>query len=207
MAPTFPPYAAMCIDAFFTRPEYRALASGSDDDRRKLTEAIIAQLVFTDPAFGWCWKSADPGRPASKDALACQRDGRLYAWDWQSGDTRLRQVQAGQPAEDITGQNAIPVSAVDSLGDTPQPQNTDLQAKVKLLQDIVTSQGQAITHLVELTTSLHDSLQLVVEELSKDGADIKRIDEYLASHAIPTGVQVAARLYGITIPVSAKLTY
>jgi hypothetical protein len=118
--PPFPERGAQIIDALV--PRYPGGApGGTDDQRRELTRAILEQLVYEFPADGWTWKSADPGRPPSKDALSVLRSGRLCAWDWQNGGTRQRAVQPGQVAEDITGQNPIPVAGVNHLSDAPAP--------------------------------------------------------------------------------------
>lgn len=115
--PGFPARGVQIIDALYNP----ALANGTDDDRRQLTRTILEQLAFEMPADGWTWKSADPGRPPSKDSLSRLINGRLCNWDWQSGATRQRAVQAGTLGEDITGQNPIPVARTNHLGDAPEP--------------------------------------------------------------------------------------
>jgi hypothetical protein len=113
--PGFPARGVQIIDALYNP----ALANGTDDDRRQLTRTILEQLAFEMPGDGWTWKSADPGRPPSKDSLSRLVGGRLCNWDWQSGATRQRAVQAGTPGDDITGQNPIPVARTNHLGDVP----------------------------------------------------------------------------------------
>ncbi|WP_196301703.1 hypothetical protein, partial [Streptococcus pneumoniae] len=71
---------------------------------------------FEDPAAGFVTKSASPTRPQSKDAIGILSGGVLFCWDWQSGSTRQRQVQAEAPAERIADQNPIPVAGVNHLG-------------------------------------------------------------------------------------------
>lgn len=115
--PGFPARGIQIIDALYNA----SLAQGSDDQRRQLTRTYIEQLVFEFPLDGWTWKSADPGRPPSKDSISKLVAGRLCNWDWQNGSTRLRSVQAGQVGEDITGQNPIPVAGVNHLVDVPSP--------------------------------------------------------------------------------------
>jgi hypothetical protein len=115
--PPFPARGVQIIDALYNP----VLAMGTDDQRRALTRVFIEQLVFEGPGDGWTWKSADPGRPPSKDSIARVVSGRLCNWDWQNGGTRARSVQPGQPGEDITGQNAIPVPGVNHLSDLPGP--------------------------------------------------------------------------------------
>jgi hypothetical protein len=118
VCPGFPVRGAQIIDTLAPRYPGGTL-SGTDDQRRDLTRAIIEQMVYEMPADGWTWKSADPGRPPSKDSIARLVGGRLCNYDWQSGGTRLRQVQPGQPGDDITGQNPIPVAGVNHLADAP----------------------------------------------------------------------------------------
>jgi hypothetical protein len=111
--PGFPARGVQIIDALYNP----ALAQGTDDQRRELTRTFLEQLVYESPADGWTWKSADPGRPPSKDSLARIVNGRLCNYDWQNGSTRGRQIQAGGPGDDITGQNPIAVAGVNHLSD------------------------------------------------------------------------------------------
>lgn len=113
--PPFPVRGVQIIDALYNP----VLAQGTDDQRRQLTRTFLEQLVIEMPSDGWTWKSADPGRPPSKDSLSRLIGGRLCNWDWQNGSTRQRSVQAGQIGEDITGQNPIPVAGVNHLTDVP----------------------------------------------------------------------------------------
>lgn len=142
--PGFPSRGVQIIDAFLSDRDKQALAMGSDDQRRSLTKMIIEQLVFDFPQDSYSWKSADPGRPPSKDSIARTVGGRLCNWDWQNGQTRQRAVQTGQIGEDITGQNPIYVAGVNHLAQPPhddpqQPQQPALsvdaiaQATCKLI--------------------------------------------------------------------------
>lgn len=100
--------------------EHQSLAKGTDDERRALTRMIIEQIVFEFPGQGWGWKSADPTRPPSKDAIArLLPDGHLWCWDWQNGSTRA--PISDPTGEDITGQHFIAVAGVDHLGAEPVP--------------------------------------------------------------------------------------
>lgn len=113
--PPFPARGVQIIDALYNP----TLSMGTDDQRRQQTHTFIEQLVFEFPSEGWTWKSADPGRPPSKDSISRMVNGRLCNWDWQNGSTRQRAVQVGQIGDDITGQNPIPVAGVNHLIDTP----------------------------------------------------------------------------------------
>jgi hypothetical protein len=116
--PGFPVRGVQIIDTLYNS----ALANGTDDQRRDLTRTFIEQLVYEAPAEGWVWKSADPGRPPSKDSIARMIGSVLCNWDWQNGGTRQRSVQAGQLGDNITGQSAILISGVNHIGSgTPSP--------------------------------------------------------------------------------------
>lgn len=120
--PGFPARGVTIIDALYIP----TLANGADDDRRQLTRSFIEQLAYEFPTEGWTWKSADPGRPPSKDSISRLVNGRLCNWDWQNGSTRQRAVQVGQPGDDITGQNPIAVPGVNHLVSAPPPVVTSL---------------------------------------------------------------------------------
>jgi hypothetical protein len=97
-----------------------ALADGHEDQRRALQKMIVETVVARHPHEGWGWKSAGPGRPPSKDAIANNRlmPGHLLAWDCFDGTTR-QPVQ--REAEVIDGQLFIEVTGVDHLADHPTP--------------------------------------------------------------------------------------
>lgn len=115
--PGFPARGVEIIDRLYNP----ALAQGTDDQRRELTRTFIEQLVFEFPNAGYVWKSADPGRPPSKDSIAQMVGGRLCNWDWQNGQSRQRSVVAGQIGDDITGQNPILVPGINHLSGAPNP--------------------------------------------------------------------------------------
>ncbi len=120
--PIFPERAYTVLVLLYER--HPDLARGDDQARRDLTEMIIQQINCEFPNQGWVWKSADPTRPPSKDAIAKHDGGRLWAWDWQDGTTRQPVIYPGKPADyDITGQNPIPRTCVDHLGngEIPEP--------------------------------------------------------------------------------------
>jgi hypothetical protein len=107
------------VTALYTR--HLDLATGTDDQRRALTQMIVEQTVYTYPHEGWGWKSADPGRPLSKDSIAKQQDGRLMNFDLFNGSTR--KPNDHPESEDITGQTFRPWPGVDHLGTTaPDPE-------------------------------------------------------------------------------------
>jgi len=117
--PAFPQRGVETIDFLVAR--FPELATGDDDARRTLTKSIIEQMVCDFPTDGYTWKSADPTRPPSKDAIGRQLGGRLFIWDWQNGATRQRAVQAGQPGHDVTGQHPIQVGCVQHTGPVVPP--------------------------------------------------------------------------------------
>lgn len=65
-------FAQECIDR---HPNDMEAAS------REWTEMTNEQIQFSFPNEGFCWKSADPNRPPSKDSVARQLDGSFFGWD------------------------------------------------------------------------------------------------------------------------------
>ena len=120
--PRMPERGVQIVYALYSK--HQDLAKGTDDQRRAITRKMIEQFICEFPDDGYTGKSADPGRPFSKDSIARRSEGRLYSWDWQNGSTREPHVKAGQLASDITGQHVIPLGCVDHLGSTnpvPEP--------------------------------------------------------------------------------------
>lgn len=167
--PGFPARGVQIIDALYNP----ALANGTDDDRRQLTRTILEQMVFEMPNDGWTWKSADSGRPPSKDSLARIVNGRLCNYDWQNGGTRRRSVQAGQIGEDITGQNPIPVAGINHLGDVPQPlPGPSPQPVPPPVQTDLTPILQRLDNLYAQSERMFAQWQLAEDENRKAHADI-----------------------------------
>lgn len=76
-----------------------------DRVRRQWTIPFIQQMMASFPGDGFCVKSADAGRPESKDAMGRERGGRLYVYDLLEGTGTGRPRLVDDPApEDITGQ-------------------------------------------------------------------------------------------------------
>lgn len=210
--PAFTQHAADVVDAMVPRFA-GGRPGGTDDERRELTRSILEQLAFDEPGAGWTWKSADPGRPPSKDAMTMLVGGRLCAWDWQNGSSRARQVQVGQRAEDITGQNPIPVVAKNHLGTTQPPgggggsevtkaEFDALKSQVASLQAQV-AQGQA--DLAAASAELGQAKAMAADALAKaqSAADgVARIDAYLGSRPIP--VKCRASAFGIGLSCSLE---
>lgn len=152
------------------------MARGTDDQRRELTKMMAQQFAFE---YGreYGIKSADPTRPPSKDAIAIQFLGRLYSWDWQNGTTREPQVRVGQEAEDITGQNFIPVEPFNYLGDNGDTNNPpdnppeDDEQLAALLQTIIDNQHSLAETQSALISAQVDILQRI--DLIAAKADVK----------------------------------
>lgn len=199
MNPTFTQRAADVIDAFLAVPYYQGLAKGTDDNRRELTRAIVEQLMFEFPDAGYCLKSADWGRPQSKDAIGIIIGGVLYGWDWQNGDTRQRQVQVGQQAEDIHAQNPISVTGRNRLGalqTTPQPPVATVpdDARVRALEAQVAQLQEALGKTTDLAIQVSQLVSKLSQENSRQQDALDRIDSYLATRPIPTGARVGGAL-------------
>ena len=167
------------------------LAHGDDEARRALTRKIVEQIVFEFPADGYGWKSADEGRPPSKDCFARQVGNALWCWDWQDGATRapFERFQANL----ITGQHFIAITGVDHLGGTaPNVPPTTLPP----MSDTQT--------IAELRARLA-VLERLVAELTLETADIRRViaaettDIRAIIAALPIGVPYRGSLIGIGI--------
>lgn len=169
--PPFPERGVQIIDALYNP----VLAQGTDDQRRELTRTFVEQLVFEKPGDGWTWKSADPGRPPSKDSISRIVNGRLCNWDWQSGSTRQRSVQVGQIGDDITGQNPISVAGVNHLIDAPPvvapPVVTPPPMQTVVDLSAITAQNERIF------ANLTAQLQAVTEQNAALAAQLRQHDE------------------------------
>lgn len=93
----------------------------NDSASRELTERIVEQVVFSFPDQGWCWKSADPNRPPSKDSIARQFNG-FWGYDMYqaSGANGPRFFNPyPPPVNDLEGQNPIELAGHNWLGEQP----------------------------------------------------------------------------------------
>lgn len=99
----FPARGVAIIDALMSLAPVRELANGDDEKRRQATRMIVEQMRFE--GFNVGGKARNPSAPISKDTIAFKGNGRFFVWDWQNGPTRERQVNAGDPGNDITGDN------------------------------------------------------------------------------------------------------
>jgi hypothetical protein len=132
--------------------------SENDSDRRTLTKMIVEQVVLEFPGQSYGWKARSAAlavQHPSKDTIAQrQPDGRLFAWDWQSGTTRRWQ---NPDHLDITGQFFIDVSPVNHLGVTapalPDPvdsgpaNDTGLSAQPTIDQLLVDLEARLKAHI------------------------------------------------------------
>lgn len=140
------------VEALYLR--HTDLAQGTDEQRRQLTRKIVEQTVFSFPGQGWGWKSADPNRPPSKDAMAKQDGRRLLAFDLFDGGTRKPIPRPD--AIDITGQHFIPVAGINHLGAvTPPPVQppsappVDVGPELKALKAEIEALRSVLVELVE----------------------------------------------------------
>ena len=94
----------------------------TEDGAREWTRMAIEQLAFSFPSGGWCWKSASPDRPPSKDCIARRIEGRFQGWDvLQSAGVNGPHVLARFPPSfhDLIAegnQHPIPVNSKNHLG-------------------------------------------------------------------------------------------
>lgn len=98
----------------------------NDGASRELTERIVQQVEFTFPGQGWCWKSADPNRPPSKDSLARLltpfTSYDLFSASGANGPKFLNGYPP--PANDISNPMQHPITDIPPknwLDDQPQP--------------------------------------------------------------------------------------
>jgi hypothetical protein len=217
--PGFPERGVQIIDALYDAP----LAQGTDDDRRALTRKIVEQLVFEFPNDGWTWKSADPGRPPSKDSISREVNGLLCNWDWQNGSTRKRSVNAGQPGDNITGQNPIRLPGVNHLtgpqpggggGGVPVPadQVAALRAQVASLSADVATLREHLTTMANTGAAqleAYQALAALVEGLQTDAAQIEGLGarlHQLELRPVPDGCDAAINI-GARIGISCRLRF
>ena len=124
----------------------KPLARGTDDDRRALMKLINEQNRF-DLGPSWGWKSADPGRPPGKDAIAHAEHGNagdVWVADVFSGSTREPSI----PDEmELTNprQNFI---AVEPIQHIPPPAD-DLKARPDSFESSLQQHVQALEERVE----------------------------------------------------------
>lgn len=176
-AQTFPARAQDIVNTLYERN--KNLADGTDDERRALTRQIIEQLVCEFPNDGYGGKSADPGRPFSKDAIAQTISGRFIAWDWQNGASRRPQVPIG--FTDITGQNPIPVGCINHLNGGPvsTPVNVDNSSLDDAIAVLTAEQrafraslNEQIAKLAAEVTATHISLEQHREAMRQERSKI-----------------------------------
>lgn len=149
----FPQRGIDIIEGILARKDNLSLSQGTEDDRRVVTRRIAEQLCY-ELNSRWGTKRADSSRPPSKDALAfLSVDGRLLSWDWQNGETKQRQVQAGQEAEDITGQVFISVSPVNHLESAPPAIPTEDEDNPPVLIDFEEEVRALRERMVDLLAS------------------------------------------------------
>lgn len=103
--------------------KFGSLNRGTDDQRREFALKVAQQFAFSFPGEGWGSKSAGPGRPPTKDAVARQHDGVLEGWDLVDGTSR--EVTCTTHL-DLTGQIFLAVTPLNHLGtggttDPPPP--------------------------------------------------------------------------------------
>lgn len=115
---------------------------GTEEGARQWTRAVAEQLKFSDPAGGWCHKSAGAGRPASKDVVARQIAGRPFE-GWAlltaAGSDGPRNLTDPPTYHDLPGQLPIEVEAIDHLklgNQLPDDQLSRIEAKLDRLLSV-----------------------------------------------------------------------
>ena len=117
-----------------------------DAARMEWTHRLAEQFRYSYGAT-WGHKSAGPGRPHSKDAIAYKFSDEFWAYDCINGATG--QVITNPAPIDIHGQIFEPVAAVNHLGSVVQPEpepppSGDLEARVSRIEDVLRQVGQLL---------------------------------------------------------------
>lgn len=128
---TYPARVQQIVNALCTK--YPDLVVGDDDARRLLIRKIAEQIAFElGPAWGT--KASSPTNPPSKDAIALQENGALYAWDLINGASR--QPNQFPESMTITGQYFIAVTPTDHLGVQSAPSTPETPAPITCQFDL-----------------------------------------------------------------------
>lgn len=219
--PAFPARGVQVIDAFLSDAANQALVWGDDDKRRIFTKMVIEQLVWDFPSEGWTWKSADPGRPPSKDSISRIYGGRLCNWDWQNGATRERVVKAGDIGMDITGQTAIPVMGVNRMVSTPvpvppvppvpvtpQPSPQLTIEQIEAVFDRVFARHEAVTQLDGQPTPAERRFLSLADQMAILRGEQEKFGEALKAHAEKTNAVLSffSKPETITAVITTVLT-
>lgn len=108
-----------CAELQAIDAKFGGLNQGTDDARRQFALIVAEDFAFKFPGEGWGSKSADPGRPQTKDVVARQRGNTLEGWDLVDGGTKRVTCTSHV---DLTGQHFIPVTPRNHLeAETPPP--------------------------------------------------------------------------------------
>lgn len=176
---------------------HKNLAQGSDDDRRALMKLITEQNAHDlGPMHGW--KSADPGRPPSKDGIGYSTtsddSSDVYVADVFNGTTREPSVPDEYDRTDPR-QHFIRMDPVNHLGTVVDPDpdpDPDVNAKLKALED------KLLTKIMDAELRVTQSL---VGQVSTIAGEINRLDERI-DH-LPSGETFDPSKYKARTPVRA----
>ena len=171
----------------------RSLAhSDSDDDWRQLTRLIAEQIAFALGDRWGCKKPAGLGYEwRSKDALAYREDdGTVSVWDWQSGASRRRVVNAGDEPDypRLTAGEAafVPVAGANHLGwqpgdpgrqQPPRDGGTPIAGPDDAARRSINDMAASLSHIEATLTGLRQALQSTDDRVERTYQDLKnRID-------------------------------
>lgn len=144
----FPQGGRAILDQMYE--QYKDLANGNDDQRRKLTRMIASTFAAKYNDTNWGTKSTTPNHPQSKDSLVYKLpNGNLDIFDWQSGNSRQPILNDGQgPTFANVNHHFIEVEpfdwlSLDELIDNPviddpsQDDNSNLEQRIITLEQNV----------------------------------------------------------------------
>ena len=153
---------------------------------RTWTKNLAQQIVFSTDDRSWGCKNAGGGRPQSKDVIAHQVGGTLFAFDLLLGvGTGSPSLVPNPSAMDITGQVFMPVDPVDHIGGSPASTPSvaptdDLAARIAALEAAVKAADAKI----------EDALRAAAEAVSTAQAAAARIATLRAKGTIDVPVLV-----------------
>lgn len=168
------------------------------DAARAWTRRLAEQFKFSFPNEGWGHKAGGGGRPPSTDVIARQMSNGLWGYDLILNQGISSQEMDYNPgAINLAGQEFIPVTATNHLGNVvePEPQippvDTKLQARVEALEKELASLKATFGGYREDVTRQFEQVRIQHFELSdyahgENGKIFERLS-LIESKPIPTG--------------------
>lgn len=183
-----PDRAKEIVRALYER--HKDLARGDDEQRRTLTRMIAEQVRF-ELGPSWGHKSADPGRPPSKDAIAFQDGAVLWGFDLFNGQTR--EPWPDPEGLNITGQHFIDVSpGGDHLGAGPPPPPPPPDDDLALVRAELERLRVAVADLRPIIAGLDATVHILARDRDEMLAEMAD----LAARPFPSVTVSTSRVWG-----------